>query len=301
MRPLMIRIGLAMAVGGLAVGAALASPAPRLREGEVAVLVEIVGSERQPEARRAQAIRQLENTDLRTHMPLLRRLLREERSLDVRLAAACTLAAHGDLKSPKDLLLATAYDAERTPSCSRSDVLLALARTGDPAGEMHLERALQRPAPADEPFYYADVCRALGMLNTPGARRLLLAALAANTPEVRYAAVSRVAGLAANPKQRWPEAAESLRYSARLDADEKVAEQAASALLWSGVDGPGFFRLLESDQDPKVRARAARVMNRHYLTPARLQRLRAALAREQDPGVREAMETTLSGQKMGAR
>ena len=79
------------------------------------------------------------------------------------------------------------------------------------------------------------------------------------------------------------------------------AEQAASALLWNGVDGAGFFGLLERDPEPKVRARAARVMNRHYLSPARLVRLRAALSRETDPAVRAAMEVTIRGQAAGAR
>jgi hypothetical protein len=281
---------------------AVAAPGPaepaKLREAEVAQLVEIAAAERQPEARRAQAIRQLEKADSREHLALLRRLLREERSLDIRLAAACTLAAQGDLKSPKDLLLATAYDQERTPSCTLSDVLIALARTGDPAAEMHLERALKREAPVDEPFYYQDACRALTILNTPNAQKLLVQALQSGSTPVRFAAVSPVAKLALNPKSphRSP-AADALRLAAAADTDEKVAEQAASALLWDGVDGKTFFRLLEASPDVRVRARAARVMNRHYLSASRLARLRSAYDFETDPVVRTEMKATLDGQK----
>lgn len=275
-----------------------AEAAPRLSASEAAQLAEIAASERQPERRRAQAIRQLELAQTRAHLSLLRRLLREERSLDIRLAAACTLAAQGDTKSPRDLLLATAYEQERTPSCTLSEVMIALARTGEPAGAMHLERALQREAPADEPFYYQDVCRALSILNTPNAQKLLVRALQAGSPAVRYAAVSPAARLALDPASPVrQEAADALRLAASADVDEKVAEQAASALFWSGVDGRLFFRLLESSPEPKVRIRAARVMNRHYLSPARLQRLKAALELETDPAVRAEIAATIEGQK----
>jgi HEAT repeat protein len=271
--------------------------APKYGPQEVAELVEIARAEKEPEARRARAIRELEHTNVRTQASLLRRLLREERSLDIRLAAACTLAALGDGKSPLDLLLVTAYDGERTPNCSRTDVMLALGRTGSPAAEMHLEKALREEAPADEPYYYTDVCRALGLLGTPGSRKALLSALRDGAPAVRHAVVaplSRIAVDARSPDR--PEARQWMLLAARQDPDEKVAEQAASALLWSAVDGPGFFKLLEADPDPKVRARAARVMNRHYLSPSRLQRLRAALARETHPDVRIAMQETIRGQ-----
>lgn len=282
----------------LALAGPLGAAPARISDAEAARLTEIAASERQPEARRALAIRQLEQAPTRDHLSLLRRLLREERSLDIRLASACTLAAQGDLKSPRDLLLATAYDQERTPSCTLSDVMIALARTGEPAAEMHLERALKREAPGDEPFYYQDVCRALSILNTPNAQRLLVQALQAGSPAVRYAAVSPAARLALDPKApHRAAAADALRLAAAADVEEKVAEQAASALLWSGVDGAMFFRLLESSPDAKVRARAARVMNRHYLTPARLARLQAALEQEQDPGVRAEMSATLQGQR----
>jgi HEAT repeat protein len=278
----------------------LAYPAlagPKYGEREVADLVEIAQAEKQPEARRARAIRELEHTEIRTQLSLLRRLLREERSLDIRLSAACTLAALGDRKAPRDLLLVSAYDGSRTPNCSRSDVLLALARMGDPAAEMHFEKALREDAPPDEPFYYADVCRALGILNTPGARKLLLRSLREGSSSLRQAVITPLSPLAADPQAAERDEARLLILNAaRADPDEKVAEQAASALLWCGVDGPGFFRMLGSDPDPKVRARAARVMDRHYLSPARLARLRAALARETDPDARGAMEKTLASQ-----
>jgi hypothetical protein len=286
------------AIGLLALSLAPAVlAAPRYGEAEVAELTEIAASEKEPEARRARAIRELANTRVRSQMGLLRRLMREERSLDIRLAAACTLAALGDRKSPRDLLLATAYDAEATPSCSRSDVLLALARTGEPAAEIHLQRALQAEPPTGEPFYYSDVCRALSILNTPGARRILLRTLRDGVPELRKAAVSPLAGLygaLAAPDRL--EVRQALLMAARADPEEAVAEQAASALLWSGVDGPGFFALLERDPAGSVRARAARAMNRHYLSAPRLARLKQALAAEKDAAVRAEMHRTLDSQ-----
>src|SRR5436305_10108385 len=128
-----------------------AARAEKHDEREVAALVEIATSESEPEARRAKAIRELEFTDVRTQMSPLRKLLREERSVDIRLAAACVLVALGDRKTPRDLLLVTAYEGSRTPNCSRSDVALALGRLGDPAAEMHLAKALKEDPPADEP------------------------------------------------------------------------------------------------------------------------------------------------------
>src|SRR5687768_5602546 len=141
---------------------------------QVASLVEVAAAEKEPEARRAQAIRQLANTDVRTHLSTLRRLMREERSLDIRLSAACTLTALGDTKAPRDLIFVCAYDASKTPNVSRTDVLLALGRLGDPAAEMHFERALLGEPPADEPYYLTDGCRSLANLNTAGSRLLLL-------------------------------------------------------------------------------------------------------------------------------
>jgi HEAT repeat protein len=275
-----------------------AAAAPRLGPGQVAELLEIAGTEKQPEARRAQAIRQLEHTDERVHLSLLRRLLREERSPDIRLAAACTLAAHGDRKSPLDTLLATAYEGERTASCSRTDVIVALGRTENPAAEFHLDRALKEEAPAGEPYFHSEACRALVRVGTPSARARLVTALRDGSPAVRHAAVSPLASLCVPARTAYLPGVAALRRAAREDPDEKVAEQAASALLWSGVDGAAFFRMLEADPDPRVRSRAARVMNRHYLTPERLARLRAALAAEPHPEVRAALETTLRGQRM---
>lgn len=281
----------------LACGVWLALPAQggvRYGEAEVGELVEIATSETQPEARRARAIRELARTDVRSHAPALRRMVRQERSLDIRLAAACTLVALGDHKSGKDLLLAAAYDQERTPNCSRTDVLLALGRTRDPAAEFHLARVFTLPVPEDEPNLREEACRALGMLGTPGARRLLKERLRLGEPGVRYAAVHPLT-LPVEGKVD-AEAAALLRITARTDPDERVASQAMSALLWNGVAGPAFFELLERDPDPRVRARAATAMNRHYLSPSRLARLRGALARESDPEVRRAMERTLQGQ-----
>jgi hypothetical protein len=275
-----------------------ATGAVKYGPNEVAELADIAAAEKQPEGRRARAIRQLEHTEVRTHLGLLRRLLREERSLDIRLSAACTLAALGDRKAPKDLLLVSAYDGSKTPNCTRSDVLLALGRMGDADAEMHLERALQAPPPADEPFYYQDACRALLMLNTPGSRRVLLSASRGENAVVRKAVVTSLSVLARGPDSADRTAArQGLLLLARQDPDEGVAEQAASALFWNAVDGPGFFRMLEEDPEPKVRARAARVMNRQYLSPPRLQRLRQALAREKDESVRAEIERTLRGQK----
>lgn len=284
----------------LAVSLVLAAPAvavPKYGARQVAELVEIAAAEKAPEARRAKAVRELEHTDERAHLSLLRRLLREERSLDIRLAAACTLAALGDQKSPRDLLLASAYDLEHTPNCTRSDVLRALGRIQDPAAEMHFERALKSPAPPDEPYFYIDACRALAELDTLGARKLLLNTLRDGGPEVRFAAITPLGTLAANRVYAArSEVRDALVHVARLDPDEKVAEQAASALFWMGVDGAAFFHLLENDPTPEVRARAARVMNRHYLSPPRVKRLRAALARETDSSVRAAIEKTLGSQ-----
>lgn len=288
-----------LAVIGLAlVVAAPISAEAKYGEREVAELIAIAEAEKQPEARRAKAIRELEHTELRTHLSLLRKLIREERSLDVRLACALTLAAHGDRKAPRDLLLVCAYDRSRTPNCPRSDVFLALGRIGESAGELSLSRALEEPAPPDEPYFYHDLCRALSLLDTPNTRRLLLQALGSNdNPALRHAAVSPLAAIATDrdsPERQA--AAEALVRAARSDEDEKVAEQAASALLWSAVDGPAFFRMLTEEPDPRLRARAARVMDRHLLNAARLARLRAALERETDQEVRRVMEATLASQ-----
>lgn len=289
--------GFCLAVGVLAVVPVSAATA-KYGEDDVARLVEVVQSEKEPETKRAKACRELEFTAVRSHLSVLRRILREERSPDVRLAAACTLAALGDLRSPRDTLLATAYEGSRTASCTRSDVLIALGRVGDPAGAMHLEKALKGEAPQDEPYFYNDAGRALLMLKTPASRKVLLEALRDGSAPVRHAMVtplSVVANEPANPDRAA--AREALRKAAEYDPDEKVAEQAASALLWSGVDGTAFFRLLEH-QEPAVRARAARVMNRHFLSEARVKRLQGALAKEKDPGVRSAIEKTLAGQKL---
>lgn len=277
--------------------AAPAAAAPKYGARQVAELVEIAQAEKAPEARRARAVRELEHTDERGHLSLLRRLLREERSLDIRLSAACTLAALGDQKAPRDLLLASAYDLEHTPNCSRSDVLRALGRIRDPAAEMHFERALKSPAPEDEPYFHIDACRALAELDTPGARTLLLNSLRDGGAGVRFATITPLGNLAAKRDYAARSAVrDALAHAARLDPDEKVAEQAASALFWMGVDGAAFFNLLENDAAPEVRSRAARVMNRHYLSPPRVKRLRAALARETDATVRAAMEKTLGSQ-----
>lgn len=287
-----------LVVVGLLMSVALpAAAVPKYGEPQVAELVAVAEAEKAPEAQRAKAIRELENTDLRTHLSVLRRLLRQERSLDIRLSAACTLAALGDHKSPRDLLLATAYDGERTPNCSRSDVLLALGRLGDPAAEMHLERALKSTAPENEPYFYSDACRALVALNTPGARKLLLTSLRDGATPVRHAVITPLGNLALNRTAVEQDAARTaLLNAARFDPDEKVAEQAGSALFWMGVDAPAFFGLLENDPDPAVRARAARVMNRHYLSASRVKRLREALEREKDATVRTAMQKTLGSQ-----
>jgi HEAT repeat protein len=283
----------------LMLGLATAVPAasPRYDERQVAELVEIAETEKAPEARRAKAIRELENTDVRTHLGVLRRLMHQERSLDIRLSAAVTLAALGDRKAPRDLLLASAYVGDRTPNCTRSDVLLALGRVGDPAAELHLERALKAGAPEDEPYFYADACRALAILNTPGARRLLIGSLREGAVPLRQAAVTPLGTLAKS--RRSPDFAlmrDALIQAARTETAEEVAEQAASALFWMGVDGTAFYQLLERDPEPAVRARSARVMNRHYLSPERVQRLKSALALETDPGVRAAMQATLANQ-----
>lgn len=285
-------------IAGLLVSLALpAAAAPKYSEAQVAELVAVAEAEKAPEGQRAQAIRELENTDVRSHLSSLRRLLRQERSLDIRLAAACTLAALGDQKAPRDLLLATAYDGERTPNCSRSDVLLALGRLGDPAAELHLERALKSTAPEDEPYFYTDACRALMALNTPGARKLLLTSLRDGAAPVRHAVITPLGNLALDPHAEEQEAARTaLLHAARFDPDEKVAEQAGSALFWMGVDAPAYLGLLEHDPEPAVRARAARVLNRHYLSASRVQRLRAALQKERDATVRTALEKTLASQ-----
>ena len=272
--------------------------APSYNAFELSNLVEIAQMEKEGEGRRARAIRELENTSIRTHLPALRRLLREERSLDIRLSAACTLAALGDREAPRDLLLASAYEGTTTPNCTRSDVILALSRLKDPAAELHLERALKEPAPENDSQFYANVCRGLAMMGTPNSLALLLNALRSSSPEVRYAAVTPLAGLALQPGSQARDAIRAaLTTAAREDRDDKAGEQAASALLWSGVDGAAFFRILEGDPNAAARARAARVMDRHYLSPARLERLRTALTHELSPSVREAIEKTLASQE----
>jgi hypothetical protein len=162
---------------------------------------------------------------------------------------------------------------------------------------IHLEKAIRAEPPTDEPYYHQDVCRALGMLGGADAARVLLEALRDGIAPLRHASITPLAGVArdrANPHRAT--ASSAIIRAARQDPDHKVAEQAASALLWMGVDGPAFFRMLETDPDPKVRARAARVANRHYLTPARLKRLRAALAVETAPDVQAALQETLASQ-----
>jgi hypothetical protein len=63
------------------------------------------------------------------------------------------------------------------------------------------------------------------------------------------------------------------------------------------VDGAAFYQMLESASEAKLRIRAAKVMNRHYLPPARLSRLQKALAQEKEPTVKAAMQATVDGQK----
>jgi hypothetical protein len=273
--------------------------APRKYDAsEVGNLVEIAQTEKEAEGRRARAVRELENTSIRTHLPALRRLLREERSLDIRLSAACTLAALGDKEAPRDLLLASAYEGTTTPNCTRSDVILALARLQDPAAELHLEKALKEPAPENDSEFHANVCRALATMGTPGSLALLFGALRSGSPEVRYAAITPLAGLALQPGSQSRDAIRAaLATSAREERDAKVGEQAASALFWGGVDGAAFYRILEGDPSSIARARAARVMDRHYLSPARLERLRAALTHEQNATVRAEIEKTLASQE----
>jgi HEAT repeat protein len=293
---------LSLLLAGCLPSAASPENGPRYDAAGVAALVETAASEQEPEGRRARAVRELRRTELRTHLPLLRRLLRQERSLDIRLAAACTLAELGDRGAPRDLLLVTAYEGTRTPSCSQSEVLLALGRLGDPASVLHFDRALSRPAPADEPFYYADACRGLAMLETPDSRRLLLRALEHTNPEVRHAAVTPASEIARDrslPEREYAQVL--LRRAAQGDPVEKVAEQAGSALFWNGADGPAFWALLEEDDDPRVRSRMARVLNRHFLSTPRLERLRQALEAERHPDVRAAMEATLASQPAQAR
>ncbi len=266
--------------------------------GQVSSLVEVAAAEKEPEGRRAQAIRQLANTDVRTHLSTLRRLMREERSLDIRLSAACTLTALGDTKAPRDLLFVSAYDGSKTPNVTRTDVLLALGRLGDPAAEMHFERALLVDPPADEPYFLTDGCRGLAKLNTPGSRLLLLRVLRDGKPPLRLAAIGALSGLAL--QKSYPDRAAAraaLVNTARTDVDDSVAEQAASALFWSGVDGAAFYKMLEAEPDPKLRIRAAKVMNRHYLLPPRLSRLEKVLAREKSPAVRAVMQATVDSQR----
>jgi HEAT repeat protein len=287
-----------IAFGLLCLVAPPAVAAGKYDADQVASLVEVAAAEKEPEGRRAQAIRQLANTDVRTHLSTLRRLLREERSLDIRLSAACTLAALGDRNAPRDLLFVSAYDASKTPNVTRTDVLLALGRMGDPAAEMHFERALLSDPPADEPYFLTDGCRSLANLNTAGSRLLLLKALRDGKPPLRLAAINALSGLAlqkANPDRAAARAA--LVNTARTDLDESVAEQAASALLWSGVDGAAFFKMLESEPNAALRMRAAKVMNRHYLPPPRLSRLQKALAKENELSVKAAMQATVDSQK----
>jgi HEAT repeat protein len=275
-------------------GLAPAHAENRYGERAVAELVEIAGSEKEPENRRARAIRELEHTTVRTQISVLRRLLREERSEDLRVAAACTLAALGDSKAPLDLLLVTAYDGKRTATCSRGEILIALGRTGSPSGEFHLQRALQASAPTDEPYYHSDVCRAIHLLGTPGARKLLLDCMRDGSPEYRLAAVKPLTQLCLDRKEPFRnEAADLLRSAARRDPDEKVAEQAASALFWDGIDGAAVYRMLEADTEPRVRARAARAIGRQQLSLPRLERLRLARSREKDPNVQAAIDQAI--------
>jgi HEAT repeat protein len=298
-------LAVSLIVAALAVGlsrqVAGAAGSARYAPDEVAALLEVALAENLPEARRAQAVRDLANTEVRTQMSALRRLLREERSTDIRLSAACTLAALGDRKAPRDLLLVTAYEGSRTPTCSRSDVVLALAAIGDPAAVLHLERALRSPPPSDEPAFHRDVLRALGRLNTREARALLLQTLRDGTPELRSACVTVLTAAAGGlpQKEREPIRAAIVRAAAS-DPDDGVGEQAASALFWSGLDGAAFYRQLEGHPRPEVRLRAVRAMGRHRLTPQRAARLRAALARERDPRVRAGIEKALAGNAGGA-
>ncbi len=282
---------------GSALAPTLGQAAPRYGEEEVARFLEVALSESAPESERARAVRELEKTDIRTHLSSLRRLMREERSVDIRLAAAYVLVSLGDRKSPRDLLLATAYEGSRTPSVSRSEVLVGLGRLGDPAAVFHLERAVKGEIPEDEPYFYVEACRAIGMLGTADAVRLLLTSLREGKPAVRSATLAPLAAVArsrSNPFAR--EAAGSVLLAARKDGDEGVAEQAMSAVLWDGAAPSQFFPLLESDPDPAVRARAARVMNRHLLTPDRRRRLQAAASKEKDPTVRKVIDATLASQ-----
>ncbi len=280
-------IGLTTGIVMLQLGTpSLAQDRPKYGEREVAELVELARAESEPEGRRARAIRELSQTAVRSHMGALRRLMREERSLDIRLSAAITLAMLDDRQAPVDLLLVSAYDRAKTPNCSRGAVLVALGRTRNEAAVLHLERALREEPPTDEPSYSADLCRALGYLNTAASRKLLLETLSSGRSEFRKASVQPLSqAVPTIPIAERGPIIQAIRDAARLDENADVASTAMSALLWNGVDGEGFFRLLGSDPSDAVRLRAAKTLGRHPLTPQRQSRVRALAARERNPEI----------------
>lgn len=273
---------------------ASASPGRQAEPSVLAALRETAASEAASEGARAKAARSLGWYRDAAAASLLRRLMRQERSLDIRLSSACALTELGDLKSPLDLLLATAYGGERTPHCTRGDLLLALGRTRNVAGELHLKRALAGEAPGAEPGYWRDLLQSLYLLATPAAHVMLLDALNDPRAEVAVAAVSpatRIAKTTDDPLR--PLARRRLVESAQRVGRERSGAQAASALFWDGVDGNAFWRMLEQAADPAIRIRAARVLRRYYLTPARLERTELALAAESHPEVRHELEATV--------
>lgn len=279
---------------------AASSSGNQLTEAQVAELVELATAEKEDESRRARACRELVRTNLRTPVSPLRRLLREERSVDIRLAAACTLAGLGDARAPLDTLLAAAYEGTKTPNCSRTDVIVALGMTRSPAALFHLDRTLKADLPEGDPELHREACRALARVGDAPSRDRLFACLRDPRPGVRAAAVNPIAEIAGGPQPDRLVARSLLITAAVEDADEAVAHSACSALLWMGVDGPAFFRMLQHP-DPVVRRRAVRVMDRHFLSPERLKRLEGLLASERDPGVRSEIEKALVSQRRPRR
>lgn len=166
----------------------------------------------------------------------------EDREPEVRAAAARSL---GWIKEPEGVprLLEVLRDADEDIQRAAAE---ALADIGEPAFEGLAAALNDRRA--------VQAAEALGLLGTPDAVPLLLAALKQSEADVRRAAAQALGRIGD------PEALSALGLALR-DAQEVVQRAAAYALAELGPEGHSTLRAALEDPDPRVRAAAGCVLS----------------------------------------
>lgn len=166
----------------------------------------------------------------------------EDREPEVRAAAARSL---GWIKEPEGVprLLEVLRDADEDVQRAAAE---ALADIGEPAFEGLAAALNDRRA--------VQAAEALGLLGTPDAVPLLLAALKQSEADVRRAAAQALGRIGD------PEALSALGLALR-DAQEVVQRAAAYALAELGPEGHSTLRAALEDPDPRVRAAAGCVLS----------------------------------------